>query len=113
MPIDPEEILRRMSSPTLDGPYALGCFGKMVTFYSQQRRALNLVWALFKTGRLEQGSSLAVVGGGLAGLTAAAAAASKGCEVTLFEANQDILHLQRTNGSRYVHPQISYWPRTS
>lgn len=111
--IGPEDILCRMSYPNLEGPYALGCFGTMVSFYSQQLRAFNLVWALFETGRLKAGERLAVVGGGLAGLTAAAAAASKGCMVTLFERNEDLLHVQRTNGSRYIHPHVNRWPATS
>jgi hypothetical protein len=111
--VQPEQILMRMSWPDREGPYVLGCFGKTVTFYSQQRRALNLIWALFREQLLRQDDSLAVVGGGLAGLTAAAAAASKGCHVTLFERNDEILHVQRTNGSRYVHPHLNSWPDVS
>jgi FAD dependent oxidoreductase len=110
----PDQILTMMSSsPDLEGPYVLGCFGKMVTFYSQQRRALNLIWALSEKGMLGSSVDLAIVGGGLAGLTAAAAAASKGRDVTLFERNDEILHVQRTNGSRYVHPHLNSWPDES
>jgi tetratricopeptide (TPR) repeat protein len=105
-----DRILEMMSYPDLEGPYVLGCFGTQITFRSQQCRAFNLIYALFETGKLKKGDSIAIVGGGVAGVTAAAAAASKGCRVTLFERDEELMRLQRGNTSRYVHPWITSWP---
>ena len=111
--VGPEDILKRMSNPDLEGPYALGCFGTQVTFYRQQCRSLNLIWALFDTGRLSQGDRVAIVGGGLGGMTAAAAASSKKCKVTLFEKSGQLMGLQRDNRTRYIHPGLNDWPLVS
>ena len=108
-----DEILERMSQPKQDGPYVLGCFGTQVTFYRQQCRALNLIWAMFKTSRLKPGDSVAVIGGGLSGMTAAAAAVSKGCKVTLFEKTGQLMGLQRDNRTRYIHAGLNDWPQLS
>jgi NADPH-dependent 2,4-dienoyl-CoA reductase/sulfur reductase-like enzyme len=78
--------------------YLVGVFARGVTVYSQQIRAFNLTWALVEqrilncklkedasdTGKL---ASLAIIGGGFAGLTAAAALIKKGvhAEITIFE----------------------------
>jgi threonine dehydrogenase-like Zn-dependent dehydrogenase len=43
-----------------------------VNFAAQQNRALNLIWALAKDGRLQPDDRVAVIGAGLTGLTAAA-----------------------------------------
>ncbi len=92
------------------GVYVLGSLAKRVTFYAQQRRAFSLIWSLLETGRLKPGQSLAVVGGGLAGLTAAAAAYSKGVSVTLYEREAMLTHLQHGVSHRYIHPNYFDWP---
>ncbi|EPX61541.1 hypothetical protein D187_010160 [Cystobacter fuscus DSM 2262] len=74
-------------------------------------RALNLVYALRGKGRLPEGSKVAVVGGGVAGMTAAAAAARVGCEVTLLEKEEALLPLLRGNMTRWLHPHIYDWPQ--
>lgn len=51
--------------------YVLGSFERRVTLYAQQVRALNLAFVLFDTGRLTPGATVAVIGGGASGLTAA------------------------------------------
>lgn len=89
---------------------------------------MNLVWALIESGALRVGrpaspaeatrhnfggdnaSEVAVVGAGLAGLTAAAGLARHGCRVDIYDESRDIMHLQRGNGSRYLHPNIYNWP---
>lgn len=53
---------------------------------------------------------MAIIGGGLAGITAAAAANNKGCKVELYEALDELLPIQRGNYTRYVHPNIYDWP---
>ncbi len=92
------------------GIYVVGSFSRGVSFLTQQLRSLNLVWALFELGKLSGKSTLAVIGGGLAGLSAAAAAKSKGCNVILYESSDVLMRLQANSKLRYVHPQIHRWP---
>jgi hypothetical protein len=49
------------------GLYVLGCYDDRITLFSQQVRALNLVWALNEQRYLSNASRIAVVGGGAAG----------------------------------------------
>lgn len=91
--------------------FAVGCFAKRVTFHSQQHRALNLIWALFETGALNGKSKVAVVGGGLAGMTAAIAADCKGCSVTIYEESSLLMLMQNGNVTRHIHPNIYDWPQ--
>jgi tetratricopeptide (TPR) repeat protein len=93
-----------------DGLYVVGCFERRITLLSQQVRALNLVFSLRKQGLLKEGDSIAVIGGGVAGLTAAAGAARLGCKVTLFERADSLLHLFRGNHTRWLHPNVYDWP---
>ncbi len=92
------------------GVYVLGSYAKYATMYSQQIRALNLVAALWDTGHLEAGTQVAVIGGGAAGLTASAAAALLGADVTVVERLEGLMELQRNNRQRWVHPHIYDWP---
>jgi NADPH-dependent 2,4-dienoyl-CoA reductase/sulfur reductase-like enzyme len=84
-----------------------------VSFYSQQKRAYNLVSALRLAGKLPSGTTVAVVGAGLAGITASAAAHMLGCKVTLFESNEARFHQQHGNHTRFIHPNVIEWPRQS
>lgn len=110
------ELLKRMAVPNHPGVYILGCFAQHVTFYSQQVRALNLVDALCKTGRLAGGDSIGVVGAGLAGLTVAAGVLRRGLRVHLFEKDADPhnspgkMPLQTNSDERWVDPFIYDWP---
>ncbi len=104
------DVLERMKVPSLPGAYVLGCRAPLVTVLSQQYRAFNLIWALFTTNLLRAGDRVGVVGGGIAGLTAAAAAMLKGCSVVLVEERQELMHLQRRNTTRFLHPNIYEWP---
>ena len=94
-----------------EGLYVVGCFEKRVTLLSQQVRALNLVHSLRIEGLLAEGSSIVVIGGGVAGLTAAAGAARLGCEVTLLERGEAPLDLFRGNHTRWLHPHLYDWPK--
>lgn len=90
--------------------YLLVARGAPVTVRSQQNRALNLAWALRED--LQQGTTtVAVIGGGAAGLTFATAAAGLGAQVTLFEAHRRLMHLQDGSWHRPLHPEIYRWPR--
>ncbi|MBN1209468.1 MAG: tetratricopeptide repeat protein, partial [Myxococcaceae bacterium] len=109
----PHDILLHMEVPKEPGVFVLGSFERRVTLYSQQVRALNLIHALFAERRLKDGDRVAIVGGGAAGMTAAAGAAVRGCKVTLLEQAEDLLLLFRNNRLRWVHPHIYDWPEPS
>ena len=102
-----------------DGIFLIGLLDKGVTIFNQQVRALNLIWALDHAGKLRPGSAIAVVGGGIAGLTAAMALRtifslstdSPGRTVTLFERRSVLCPLQRGCATRWVHPHIYDWPK--
>jgi len=105
-----------------DAPlFIVGTFDTGVTVYSQQVRALNLVWAAVESETLAAGNQtprpepekVAVVGAGFAGLTVAAALLAKGvaAEITLFEQRDTLLPLQQGSDSRWLHPRIYDWPR--
>lgn len=108
--LDPAQLLEKFKDKNLPGTYILGGFATRVTFHSQQIRAFNLIYALFKTRKLKAGSEVCVIGGGLAGLTVAAAAKLKGCLVTIYEEKDYLLGLQKGSQNRYVHPNIYDWP---
>lgn len=104
------DIISHSAVPEMPGTYVLGVFESRVTLYSQQVRALNLVYALLKEGKIGKTSKVAVIGGGAAGITAAAAAASQGCRVLLIEQAAVLMPLQQSNRSRWLHPHIYDWP---
>ncbi|MCY1083714.1 ATP-binding protein [Archangium lansingense] len=104
------DILQQMAVREEAGVYVLGCFERRITLYTQQVRALNLVHSLFVEERLKSGSRLAVIGGGAAGLTAAAGAAIRGARVTVFEQASDLLPMFRNNRQRWLHPHLYDWP---
>ena len=103
--------LPEFTVPGYDGVYVIGGRGgSPVTVYSQQVRALRLVWGLCSDRKLERGDTVVVIGGGIAGVTAGAAAALVGAKVTIVEQGEELLHLQRGCHTRYLHPRISEWP---
>ena len=118
-----KNILASFATPQ-DGLYVVGTFDVGVTVYSQQTRALNLAWALIESNivkaskagstafRARPATRIAIVGGGFAGLTTAAALIKKGaiCDITLFERRDTLLPLQQGSDSRWLHPRIYDWP---
>ena len=103
--------------------YLVGVFERGVTVYSQQVRALNLIWALVERGvlacnldenaaRSDGRGSIAIIGGGFAGLTAAAALIKKDVDanITIFERRDTLLPLQHGSDTRWLHPRIYDWP---
>jgi len=104
------ELIRWMEVPQQPNVFTLGNFARQVTFSSQQTRAFNLIWALLRTNRLAPGRRVAVVGAGLAGMTAAVAALAKECFVDLYEQASQPCPLQRGNDIRFIHPNILRWP---
>lgn len=90
--------------------YVLGRLGLRVNVYSQQVRAINVAHVLAEE-LSPSDSSVAVVGGGVAGLTAAAAAAWLGFRsVTLYEKKRELMGAFRHNKVRYLHPHMYDWP---
>src|SRR5712692_1426182 len=85
-----------------DDIFLIGLLDIGVTIFNQQVRALNLIWALDRADRLNPASEIAIVGGGIAGLTAAMAlrkifslTADSHRKVALFEQRSVLCPLQR------------------
>lgn len=113
MSSDPDqEIIEEMLVPGTRGIFFLGCFERRVTFYSQQVRALNLAHGLLARNVVRPNGRVGIIGGGLAGVTLAAALAKAAPElsVVVFERRSQLLDLQRGARDRYVHPHIFDWP---
>lgn len=106
---DFDQWISLSEAPNHPNLFFIGTFDRRITFYSQQVRSLRLVHALGKRGRIHSGQSVAVVGGGAAGIAAAMAAALIGCEVKLYEQRTDVLQLQ-SGSPRLLHPHIYEWP---
>lgn len=106
-----DEILPYSLVPGQPGVFVCGCFERWVSIQLQATRGHNLAWALIETQRLRAGQRAAVIGGGFAGLAAAAALGRKGVKVTLFERANALLATQRDNRTRWIHPHIHEWPR--
>lgn len=106
------DIIEGSSVPGKPGLYVLGCYDDRITFFSQQTRALNLVWALSEQNYLSDASRIAVIGGGAAGLTAASciALAADHVVVDLYEARNELLELQSVSMRRSLDPHIYGWP---
>lgn len=103
-----------------DGIFLIGSLDSGVTIFNQRIRALNLICALDRVDRLRSASDIAVVGGGIAGLTAAMALRkifslaphSTDRMITLFEKRSVLCPLQRGCATRWVHPHIYDWPES-
>ena len=91
--------------------FVLGSNEPRVTIYSQQCRALNLAWALHETGQIAPEAKIAVIGGGIAGVTFGAAAGRLGAQVVLLEQASRVLQAQAGSHLRWIHPHIYDWPR--
>ena len=96
-------------SPADPGLHFIGTFDRRITFYSQQVRALRLVHALSRPGNLRPADTIAVVGAGAAGVTAAIAMALLGNDVAVYDPATSILQLQSAS-PRLLHPHIYEWP---
>src|SRR5579871_274914 len=96
-------------TPETSNLYVLGSMEVRKTSHAQQVRALQLIWALHQKQILRPGARLAIVGGGLSGVTAAWAASRLHYSVDLYE-KEDVLELQMSARHRYIHPHIYDWP---
>lgn len=89
--------------------YFVGPYARRVSFASQQHRALDLVTALQLHGRLAD-KKIAVIGAGVAGVTATAALRALRHGLDLYESDSEPLTIQKSACHRVVHPSISRWP---
>ncbi|MBJ7501005.1 MAG: NAD(P)-binding protein [Sphingopyxis sp.] len=85
-----------------------------ITFYAQQIRALELVEQLRGESWTDKLSSIAIVGAGASGMTAAAAlkmaGLREGLEITLFESRDQIMPLQTGSLNKFLAPHLIDWP---
>ncbi|WP_431293487.1 FAD-binding protein [Pedobacter sp. P26] len=96
-----------------DYKYIIGIFESGITFYKQQIRALNIFDALKKTKKIPEGEeefTIAIIGGGIAGLTFAAASLKSKCKVILIEEGSQTLNIQAGCNIRDIHPYLYDWP---
>jgi hypothetical protein len=103
-------ILKHCSVRDQPGLYVLGSYEERVTIHSQQNRGLNLIYALKTAGEWKDGMNVAIVGAGIAGMTAAMAAFHVKANVTIFERHSEVLHNLRGCHTRDLHPNIYDWP---
>lgn len=104
------ELLDKFRYQEMDGIYILGCLAPLLYIHAQQQRAFNLAWALRKERKIWEGCEVAIVGGGIAGVSAAIALAASKTKVTLFERMYRTMTFQRGNLTRFVHPNVARWP---
>lgn len=109
--LTPQDIIDSAAIPDVPGAFVLGCYDNRITVYSQQVRALELAHALQKSHYVSSGLDVAVIGGGAAGMTIAAALALQGAQsVHLFERSRELMPLQRHSLQRRLDPHIYNWP---
>jgi hypothetical protein len=113
--LDPKEIISASLVNSTDCVFFLGNFDNPITIYIQQVRALNLADALCSQNFVRDDSYVAVIGGGVAGLTltAALALSSPKSNIVIYEKEPELLQLQRGARDRFVHPHVYEWPDTS
>jgi hypothetical protein len=92
--------------------FLVGIFQDGITIHKQQIRALNIFYALIRSGRIPETNdfTIGIIGGGVAGLTLAAAALKCRLKVVIIEKESQYLHMQRGCDIRQVHPNIYDWP---
>jgi hypothetical protein len=107
-----EALVERMKVQNRDDLFVIGAGERRITLYSQQVRALNLVYWLWRQNAKDLSRKrIVVVGAGAAGLTVAAAAACLGATVTILEANERPMAFQRGCRTRLLHPHYYEWPK--
>lgn len=110
--LTPEDVISGAAINGHPGAYVLGLEDTRITFFSQQVRALELAYALQREQFIRENARIAVIGGGAAGVTFAAALALQGgANVHLFEQADDLLPLQGAASRRRIDPHIYEWPK--
>jgi len=83
-----------------------------VSIRDQIVRAQILVNDLVTSGQLnkEKGDEILIIGGGVAGISAALAAIEKQVNATVLEVNQNLFELQSKVHTRFIGPYMYEWP---
>lgn len=91
--------------------YAIGLADNLVTIRSQQLRAICLAELLHSTTPALERKNIAIIGGGIAGLTLSARLLQLGwVDIRIFERLTDLLAVQNGCDTRWIHPKIIDWP---
>ncbi|MCV2350811.1 hypothetical protein [Paucibacter sp. Y2R2-4] len=91
--------------------YAIGLADNLVTIRSQQLRAICLAELLHSATPTLERKNIAIIGGGIAGLTLSARLLQLGwMDIRIFERLTDLLAVQNGCDTRWIHPQIIDWP---
>lgn len=94
-----------------DNVFVIGTSGGRVGFHAQQWRALNLAMSLIQINATQKDIKIAVLGGGIAGITCYLALRGAGFKNTfLLEAQEEILQTQASAQHRHAHPSYNDWP---
>lgn len=93
-----------------DNQYIIGIYQKGITIHNQQIRALNIFHCLHHLEKINKDTHVGIIGGGISGLTFAAAALHSRIKVSLFEKEGILLPLQSGCKTRFIHPNIYGWP---
>lgn len=107
-PTDAEKYLE--SFKVGENKYIIGIFESGITIYKQQLRALNIFNSLHVTRKITKGTRIGIIGGGIAGLTFAAAALKARAVVHIFEKKDTFIPIQSGCYTRQIHPHIYDWP---
>ena len=110
-PFSADQIVAAISPDGMSGVFPLGIYDIEKTVYTQQRRALTVSHALLETRQVEASSKVAIVGGGVGGLTAGYALSLAGADVTIFELRSSRAPILARNRTRFIHPNIYDWPQ--
>ena len=94
----------------MQGIYVLGCFDRKKTVFAQQCRAFSMAAMLKYFGYLHPNKRIAIVGGGIAGITLSAALHKLGKVSDVFERTSDLMHIQERSNNRFLSPHIYDWP---
>ncbi|WP_157650584.1 hypothetical protein [Burkholderia ubonensis] len=91
--------------------YAIGLADSLVTIRSQQLRAICLAELLHSATPAQDRKNIAIIGGGIAGLTLSARLLQLGwADIRIFERLNDLLAVQNGCDTRWIHPRIIDWP---
>lgn len=103
------QFLDQYSIPESNG-FILGIFQPGVTVYNQQLRSLNIIHAMVELQELSNVDRIAVIGGGIAGLTFTTAALKLGYSIDLYEKSHLLIPFQYGCETRRIHPHFYNWP---
>lgn len=109
--LTPQEAMKRMRWCDRDDIYVLnGGIEKRMSTLSQQFRAVSLVGALIKEKIIKPETRIVIIGAGIAGLTAAATALTRGCKnVEVYEKGDRIAPTYEKS-ERLIDPRLYEWP---